>query len=172
VLKLNFKTAGAAFGRHVNAVKHYVGTLSDNEKKELLNNGRLEINVERQIITLLQEHLNVSYTVTPGFEMAGDQQIKVILDLRVTPQLLEEGYVRELIRAIQDTRKKLNLPVEEYISIHISAADTVRETIQRFEGLIKENVLVRNINFETRTDLQQHVEVKFDNELAKVSLIY
>ncbi|MBS4192737.1 isoleucine--tRNA ligase [Bacillus sp. FJAT-49705] len=172
VFKLNFKTAGAVFGKQINAVKQYVDNIQDAEKRALLDDGQLEIIVEGQTVTLLKEHINVEYVVATGFEMTGDQQLKVLLDVKLTPQLVEEGQVRELIRSIQDTRKKRDLPVEKYISIHISATDEIREKIQFFEGLIKENVLVHNISFGMQDDSEQHIEVKFGDEIVKVSLRY
>jgi len=104
---LNFKTAGATFGKQVNAVKKHVEQISDNEKKLLLAKGQLPIDLEELIFSLQKEHINVEYVVSSCFEMAGDQQIKVLLDLTLTTELVEEGQVREFIRAVQDTRKKL-----------------------------------------------------------------
>jgi isoleucyl-tRNA synthetase len=170
IFKLNFKTAGAAFGKLVNVVKEYVNQIPDTDKKSLLDNGQLKINVKGQTVTLEKEHINVEYEVSSGFEMIGDEQLKVILDLTLTPQLVEEGQVRELIRAIQDTRKKLDLPIEKYISINISASVDVEEKINHFEGLIKENVLVHQIKFETPNNSEQQIEVKFNDEIVKVSL--
>jgi isoleucyl-tRNA synthetase len=172
VFKLNFKTAGAAFGKMVNSVKDYVNQMPDREKKSLLDDGQLEIDVKGQTVTLLKEHINVEYVVSTGFEMAGDQQLKVMLDIKLTPQLVEEGQVRELIRAIQDTRKKLDLPVEMYISLDISATEESKEIIERFEGLIKENVLVHQISFDMLNDSEQHIEVKIGDEIVKVSFRY
>ncbi|HEY2420456.1 MAG TPA: isoleucine--tRNA ligase [Neobacillus sp.] len=172
VVKLNFKTSGAAFGKRVNAVKQYLDHIDDTEKRTLLGSGQLPILVEGQTVTLLKEHINVEYAVASGFEMAGDQLLKVIIDIRLTPQLVEEGQVRELIRAIQDTRKKLDLPVEQYISINISATDDRKEVIQRFEELIKENILVTDIHFDKLNDSEHSFEVKFADGIVKVSLRY
>ncbi|WHY77914.1 isoleucine--tRNA ligase [Neobacillus sp. WH10] len=172
VFKLNFKTAGAAFGKLANTVKEYVDQMPESEKKLLLEGGQLEIAVNGQMVSLLKEHINVEYIVSSGFEMAGDQQLKVLLDLKLTPVLVEEGQVRELIRAVQDTRKKLDLPVEMYISLDFSTTERSKEIIQRFEELIKENVLVHQLSFNTQNDGEQFFEVKFGDEIVKVSLRY
>lgn len=170
IVKLNFKTAGAAFGKLVNAVKEYVDHIPENEKKDLLDNGQLQIDVNGQPLTLKKEHINFEHQVQSGYDMAGDQQLKMILDLQLTPQLVNEGQVRELIRAIQDTRKKLDLPVEKYVGITFSATDFGKEIIQDFEDLIKENVLVNQIRFRTLDNTDKNLEVKFGNEIVKVSL--
>ncbi|MFJ5625107.1 isoleucine--tRNA ligase [Peribacillus loiseleuriae] len=172
VFKLNFKTAGAAFGKLVNSIKEHVEHITDNEKKTLLDHGQLQIEVKNQTVILKKEHINVEYIVSSGFEIAGDMQLRVLLDIKLTPQLVEEGQVRELIRAVQDTRKKLDLPVEKYISIKIFATEDIKEKLQRFEGLIKENVLVHHINFGILNDSEQLIEVKFDDNIVKVSLEY
>ncbi|MFD0048420.1 isoleucine--tRNA ligase [Actinomycetes bacterium NPDC127524] len=172
IFKLNFKTAGAAFGKVVNMVKEYVDQIQDAEKKSLLDKGYLQINLKGQTVTLEKEHIHIEYQVASGFVMAGDEHVKAILDVTLTPQLAEEGQVRELIRAIQDTRKKLDLPVEEYIAINISAIDDVKEKIQRFEKLIKENILVHNISYEKLNNSKQQIEVRFGDEMARVSLEY
>ena len=153
-------------------MKDYVDQMPDSEKKSLLEDGQLEIAVKGQTVSLLKEHINVEYIVSSGFEMAGDQQLKVLLDLKLTPILVEEGQVRELIRSVQDIRKKLDLPVEMYISLDISTTEESKEIIQRFEELIKENVLVHQISFDMLNDDAQFFEVKFGDEIVKVSLKY
>lgn len=170
VLKLNFKTAGAAFGKQVNAVKTYVEQISDSEKKLLLAKGQLQIELGELTFSLQKEHIDVEYLVSSGFEMAGDQQITVLLDLTLTTELVEEGQVREFIRAVQDTRKKLDLPVEKYIDIDISSTENSKEILQRFDDLIKENILVHQVSFETLNN--SHTEVKFGKEILRFSLKY
>lgn len=172
IVKLNFKTAGAAFGKLVNGIKEFVDHIPENSKKALLENGQLKIDVYGQPLLLKMEHIIVEYRVQSGYDMAGDQQLKVILDLKLTPQLVNEGQVRELIRVIQDTRKKLDLPVEKYVGITISATDFSKEIIQHFEDLIKENVLVNQIGFKTLDNTDKHLEVKFGDEILKISLEY
>ncbi|RDU37884.1 isoleucine--tRNA ligase [Neobacillus piezotolerans] len=172
VIKLNFKTAGAAFGKLVNEVKAYVNQLSNFEKGFLLENGQLKIEVNGQTVTLNKEHVHVDHVVALGFEIACDQQMKVLLDVKLTPELLEEGHVRDLIRAIQDTRKKLDLPVEKYIGVTVEASESSKEILQRFEALIKENVLVREISYCPLSESGNSFEVKFGDGAVKVSLSY
>ncbi|MDW0118288.1 isoleucine--tRNA ligase [Sporosarcina thermotolerans] len=168
--KLNFKTAGVTFGNLVNAIKSYLEHISREEKISLINNGQLQIDVNGQNITLQKEHINIEYAITEGFDLAGDQHVKVLVDTQLTEELLEEGRVRELIRAVQDTRKKINLPVEKYISIHLSATEATNEVILRFMGLIKDSVLVHSVNLKKIADSDQYFEVKFGEEIVKVAL--
>ena len=168
--KLNFKTAGAAFGNLVNAIKSYVEHIPEEEKTLFVNNGRLQIDVNGQEITLQKEHINIEYAISAGFDMAGDQHVKVLVDTKLTEQLVEEGRVRELIRAVQDTRKRINLPVEQYISIDLSATEATNAVILRFMGLIKESILVHNVNLKKIADSDRYFEMKFGEEIVKVAL--
>lgn len=170
LLKLNFKTAGAAFGKLVNSIKTCVENLSTLERNTFMDNGQLQIEVNGQKITLQKEHINIEYAISDGFDRAGDQHVKVLVDTQLSQQLVEEGQVRELIRAIQDTRKKLNLPVEQYISIDLSATEATNEVILRFMGLIKDSILVHTINLKKVADSDQYIEVKFGDEIVKVAL--
>ncbi|MBK3496330.1 isoleucine--tRNA ligase [Viridibacillus sp. YIM B01967] len=170
--KLNFKTAGAAFGKTVNSVKQYVERMPELEKQTILKHGELQIKVNEDLYTLKTEHVLVDYAVTPGFEMAGDQQLKVLLDVELSPPLIEEGQVRELIRTIQDTRKKLDLPVEMYVSLNIVGSTEIEEIILRFDELMRENLLVNEITFKPLEDSSQHIDVHLGVELVKVSMRY
>jgi len=172
IFKLNFKAAGAAFGKLVNVVKQYVERLTDEEKKLFLDNGQLQVKLNNQQAVLRKEHVIEERVVSADWQTAGDHHLKVLLDIKLTPELLDEGQVREFIRAIQDTRKKLNLPVEKYISIKISATDEIKERLQHFEGLIMENVLVHHIDFGKLDPSEQQFEVVFSKEIIKVSLNY
>ncbi|KGR77248.1 isoleucine--tRNA ligase [Ureibacillus manganicus] len=172
LLKLNFKTAGAEFGKLVNDVKKYVDQMTESDKRSLLTNGHLRLIVNGQTVELKKDHIVVDYEVVKGFELAGDDHLKVILDVTLTPSLLDEGQVRELIRAIQDNRKKLDLPVEKYISINFSATDETLSKISNHEDLIKENVLVHRITFEKQHRSQTQFEFYFGDEKVSVSLGY
>ncbi|KQL50879.1 isoleucyl-tRNA synthetase [Heyndrickxia shackletonii] len=172
LFKVNFKTAGTAFGKYVNAVKQYVDQLSDEEKKIFIDNGQIPINLDGQQVVLRKEHVTIEQVMSSGMVIAGDHQLKVLLDIKLTPELVDEGHVREFIRAIQETRKKLNLPVEMYISIKISASDKIKEKLQLYDGLIKENVLVHTIEYGNLNDDEQQIEMIFDKEIVKTSLIY
>ncbi|UDK96761.1 hypothetical protein EYB33_10825 [Lysinibacillus sphaericus] len=79
--------------------------------------------------------------------LAKENECRVLLDTHLTEDLLQEGQIRELIRTIQETRKKWQLPVEQYISLSISTdAETVK-IIQQYMALSKANVWLNDILF-------------------------
>ncbi|MFY3791900.1 isoleucine--tRNA ligase [Ureibacillus sp. MALMAid1270] len=172
LLKLNFKTAGATFGKLANYIKKYVEEMTEQNKKLLLTNGVQQIVVNDEMVTLDKNHIHIEHQVTSGFELAGDELLKVLLEVTLTPPLIDEGHVRELIRAIQDTRKKLDLPIDQYIDINISANDLTNDKIKVFVDLIKANVLVHNINFEKKHQSDAQFDLCFGEEMINVSFNY
>ena len=94
VFKLNFKTGGAAFGKLVNSVKEYVDDMNEHDKVSFLINGQQQFFVNGQTVILEKDHIIVEYQVASGFKLAGDEQFKVLLDVTLTPPLVDEGHVR------------------------------------------------------------------------------
>ena len=146
-LKLNFKTAGAAFGKHVNEVKKYVANLASEEKRKFLEEGRLEIQLADQNVELTQTYLLTDFQLKDGYTLAEDGGLKVLLYTALNEDLIEEGQIRDLIRCIQDHRKRLNYPIEKYITLQIHCDEDCQKLLRKFENLIKANVLVKDILF-------------------------
>lgn len=146
-LKLNFKTAGAAFGKHVNVLKKYVENLTPTEKGKFLAEGKLEMQLDNQSFELTPTYILNESQLKNGYAIAEDGQLKVLLYTTLNEELIAEGHIRDFIRCIQDTRKKLNYPIEKYITLHIHCDPECQELINKFERLIQANVLVEKIEF-------------------------
>lgn len=168
--KLNFKNAGAAFGKYVNAVKEYVMNLTDKEKDTLNSQGYLDFSVSNEPLKLLKEHVLKESIVKENYVLAENSACRVLLNTQLTDDLIEEGQIRELIRAIQDKRKKLNLPVEQYISINIVASQKLEWIIKKYESLMKENVLLNTIAFNVENSSSTKLEMLLLNEEVIVHL--
>ncbi|MOA37976.1 isoleucyl-tRNA synthetase [compost metagenome] len=65
----------------------------------------------------------------------------------ITPELEQEGWVREVVRAVQDTRKKLDLPIEKRVHLTLDVDDELRAAITAFENVLRENVLITDVSF-------------------------
>ena len=99
------------------------------------------------------------------YVLAEENGCRVLLDTQLTEDLLQEGQIRELIRTIQETRKKWQLPVEQYISILISADAETKKIIQHYTALLKANVLLNDILFGEVQSGENVIQAKiFDKE--------
>lgn len=161
-LKLNFKTAGAVFGKHVNDLKKYVENISSNEKETLIREGKLEVHLSDQSFKLDKTHVSTESHVKDGYTLAKEGTLKVLLCTQLTRELIDEGHIRDFIRCIQDNRKKLNYPIEKYIDLHILCTSECQELIVKFEKLIKASVLVQDIVFVSTIDSQPVVKYELD----------
>ncbi|EON72361.1 isoleucine--tRNA ligase [Lysinibacillus sphaericus] len=166
--KLNFKTAGAAFGPNVNKVKDYVVNLSATEKKSLQQDSAVKINIDGLEITLMQEHVLNESIVKEHYILAEETSCRVLLNTHLTEDLLQEGQIRELIRTIQDTRKKWALPVEKYISLAISADAKTARIIQQHEALLKANVLLNDLQFVQDSTVDTFIDTELFNEKVTI----
>jgi len=168
--KLNFKTAGAAFGAKVNNVKDYVVNLSDEEKNLLQQTGSVALTIDGDQLTLLQAHVLTESVVNDQYILAEETSCRVLMNVQLTTSLLEEGQIRELIRTIQDTRKKWQLPVEQYISISIAGSAKAKTIIQQHEALLKANVLLHDIHYVSADHGERTIETEMFDE--KVSIYF
>ncbi|MNJ48252.1 isoleucyl-tRNA synthetase [compost metagenome] len=83
----------------------------------------------------------------PGFASASGYGITVALNTDITPELEQEGWVREVVRAVQDTRKKLDLPIEKRVHLTLDVDDELRTAIEAFEQVLRDNVLITDVSF-------------------------
>ena len=167
-LKLNFKTAGATFGKHVNDLKNYLETISPSEQDSFLLNGELDVHIANQLFKLDRSHVLIESHVSEGYKLAEEGLLKVLLCTELTQDLLDEGFIRDFIRSVQDHRKKLNFPIEKYIDLHIQCSSECQAFITQFERLIKANVLVQQILF--TTSIESASSLKY--ELGEYPLVF
>jgi len=80
-----------------------------------------------------------------GYSSATNGEYTVTLDVALTTELRQEGMARELIRAIQEYRKNLNLPINMRVDIAVCADEELKVVVEKFKFLLQENVLMRNL---------------------------
>jgi len=106
-----------------------------------------------------QEDLIVTQTTQQGMEMASNQTYMVFLNTEITEDLRKEGLARELIRAVQQYRKELNLSVEQRVNLTFDASETMKGVIKQFQELLQNNLLVKEMNFGQQEDMK-YVELE------------
>ncbi|MFY3791821.1 isoleucine--tRNA ligase [Ureibacillus sp. MALMAid1270] len=169
-LKLNFKTAGTTFGKHVNDLKKYIDNISSIEKETLLKEGKIEVLTSGNYFELDMTHVITESQVQDGYTLAEEGPLKVLLCTKLTRELIEEGQIRDFIRCIQDNRKKMNYPIEKHINLHVLCSLECQELIVRFENLIKMNVLVQDIAFVSSIDSQSVIKYELGKNELKFTM--
>ena len=114
---------------------------------ELDATGTLKITIGGQEEALTKEDLLIESAQVSGYESNSDYGITVVLDTNLSEELIEEGFVREVVSKIQTMRKDAQFEVMDHIVFSVSGNDKVAEIIGRNEDAIKEDVLADEISY-------------------------
>lgn len=148
-LKLNFKVAGPKYGKYVNELQRYLQQIEPQQAKQAVQSGSLEYAAEDgEQLHVSLEDVVVEKVSKEGFASAAGKDCTVALNTTITVELQQEGLVRDIVRVIQDYRKKLNLPVEQRIHLVLDVDTDTKEALQRFDELFKRSVLLHKVSFE------------------------
>ena len=144
--KPQLKTLGRRFGKNINTVKEILAGLNGQQAmKELNETGTLTITVDGNEEKLTQEDLLIEAAQMEGYVSASDHGVTVVLDTNMTGELLEEGFVRELVSKIQTMRKEAGFEVMDHIAIGFVADEKVTGIFAKYGDAVKKEVLGEKI---------------------------
>ena len=148
VFKPQLKTVGPKYGKQLGAIKTYLAGLDGNAAMdELEAEGALKFIAGDVEVELTKEDLLIEMTQMEGYVSQNDHGITVVMDTNLTPELLEEGFVREIISKIQTMRKEAGFEVMDKINIYVEKNDKVIEILQRNKEEITSEVLANEVIF-------------------------
>ena len=145
--KPQLRTVGRKYGKYVNEIKEILAGLDGNQAMDTLNETDL-LSFETQDgtkVELEKEDLLIDMAQVPGFVSEGDNFVTVVLDTNLTPELIEEGFVREIISKIQTMRKEAGFEVMNHINVFQDGNDKLAEILKNHTEEIKKEVLADNI---------------------------
>ena len=140
--KPQMRTLGPKYGKMLNAIRTALAELDGNAAMvELNENGVLKLSIEGQDIELTKEDLLISTAQKEGYAAATDKGYTVAIDTNLTPELLEEGFVREIISKIQTMRKEANFEVQDHILIAYTGSEKATAIMSKNADHIASEVL-------------------------------
>ena len=144
--KPQLKTVGPKYGKHLNKIREYLANVDGSEAKaELDRNGVLALTFDGDAVALAEEDLLIELKQKEGFYAVTYKGVTVVLDTALTPELIEEGYVREIISKIQTMRKEADFDVMDHINIYVTGNDKITDIILRNKDEISTDVLADGI---------------------------
>ncbi len=144
--KPQLKTLGRRFGSRLNALKEVLANIDGNAAMQSLNEkGTVTVVVEGVEEELATEDLLIESQKTEGYVSDSDKGITVVIDTRLTPELIEEGYVREIISKVQTMRKDSDFEVMDNIKLYISGNELIQKVAKDNAEEIKRIVLAKEI---------------------------
>ena len=140
--KPQLRTVGPKYGKHLNAIKEYLANVDGNKAmSELKADGVIKFTADDTEIALAEEDLLIDVAKMEGYVTEGDNYVTVVIDTTLTPELIEEGYVREVISKIQTMRKDSDFQVTDRIKVYVTGNAKIADVMGKNADEIKRVVL-------------------------------
>jgi isoleucyl-tRNA synthetase len=144
--KPQLKTVGPKFGKLVGGIRNALASLDGAAAMEELNrNGQLKLDISGEEIVLSEEDLLIESARKEGFVSESDQNVTVVLDTNLTPELIEEGFVREIISKVQTMRKEAGFEVMDRIVLYAKENPVIARILTEHGEEIRSEVLADRI---------------------------
>ena len=167
--KPQLRTVGPKYGKHLGQIKQALASLDGAKAMaEVRETGALKLAADGQEIVLLEEDLLIDTAQKEGYVTESDNEIAVVLDTNLTPELIEEGFVRELVSKIQTMRKEAGFEVTDRIHVYVKDSQKIESIIKAHESEIKGEVLAEEITFGTTSGYEK--EWKINSEAVTMAV--
>ena len=144
--KPQLKTLGPKYGKFLGEIRKQLTELDGNKAMDDLNNtGFITLQVNGQDIQLEKADLLIEMTQMEGYVANSDKGITVVMDTNLTPELIEEGFVREIVSKIQTMRKDAGFEVMDRINVYVSGNEKIADLMERNAEQVKSVVLADDI---------------------------
>ncbi|MEY8266414.1 isoleucine--tRNA ligase [Lachnospiraceae bacterium 64-25] len=144
--KPQLKTVGPRYGKQLGGIREYLSAVDGTQAmKQLKAEGALRFEVDGVEISLGEEDLLIDVAQKAGFVTEADNYVTVVLDTNLSPELIEEGFVYEVISKIQTMRKDAGFEVMDHIKVAINGNEKVAGIVEANKAAISEKVLADEI---------------------------
>ena len=144
--KPQLKTVGPKYGKQLGGIREYLSAVDGTQAmKQLKAEGALRFEVDGVEISLGEEDLLIDVAQKAGFVTEADNYVTVVLDTNLSPELIEEGFVYEVISKIQTMRKDAGFEVMDHIKVAINGNEKVAGIVEANKAAISEKVLADEI---------------------------
>ena len=168
-IKPNLPVLGKQFGKLIPRIKEEIAKKNQMDLANTVKNGGVEyIEIDDTQIELNSENLLVTMQGKEGFAFSGEGEIGVVLDTTITPELEEEGILREILSKVQNMRKDSGFEVLDRINLYVSDNEKIEKIIKKFEDTIKHDTLALKISYdENRKD---YIESNINGEKLNIAV--
>ena len=151
--KPQLRTVGPKYGKQLGGIQKYLGSVDGNDAMDILKEkGALTFDVDGTEVSLAQEDLLIDMKQKEGYVTEADNTVTVILDTNLTEELIEEGFMYEVISKVQTMRKDSGFEVMDHIKVYISGNDRVADVVKKNENAISVKVLADEIVYGASCD--------------------
>ena len=148
--KPQLRTVGPKYGKLLNGIRTALAEINGTEAmNELRSTGLLTLDINGNKVELSEEDLLIETAQTEGYVTEADGDISVVLDTNLTPELIEEGFVREIVSKVQTMRKEAGFEVMDKIHIYAKDNDRILELMKNHKEEIMSEVLAEDMTLGT-----------------------
>jgi isoleucyl-tRNA synthetase len=171
-LKPNFRSLGQrGLGKEAQALKKSMGTLPSARAATLAASLMEGAQVVFDGVDLRREDVEIEFVAKEGFAAAGDRAGVVVLDTRVDAELLDKGFVNELVNRVQVARKEMGLEFTDRVRLSILGSARVGEIVRRFKDTIAAEVLAIEVSADTPVTGGYEREVDVEGEKVGLGVV-
>ena len=158
--KPQLRTVGPRYGKQLGGIKKYLEEVDGTAAmKQLKAEGALKFDVDGATVSLTEEDLLIDVAQKAGFVTEADNYVTVVLDTNLSPELIEEGFVYEVISKIQTMRKEADFEVMDHIRVAVNGNAKLAEIVTAHKAAISEKVLADEILIDTELSIQKEWNV-------------
>ena len=152
-IKPNLPVLGREYGKLIPQIKQAIESKNQMELAQKVKNGGAEtIEIDGTTIELNSENLLVTMQGKEGFAFSGEGELGVVLDTHITPELKEEGYVREVLSKVQNMRKDKGFEVLDNINLYVYGNEMLEEVVKKNEEMIMHDTLAVKVEYGKKTE--------------------
>ena len=171
--KPQLRTVGPKYGKQLGGIQKTLATLDGNAAMDQLNaEGAIKFDVDGVNVELTKDDLLIDIAQKPGYVAEADNTVTVVLDTNLTEELVEEGYVLELISKIQTMRKDSGFEVMDHIRVALNGNDKLSEVAARNEKAIADKVLAEEIVKNQELENTKEWNINGENVTIGVARVY
>lgn len=167
--KANFRTLGKELGPLMKAASVKIAELEQEAIQSILDGSTLSIEVEGKNVELTIEKIIVERLEKANLKVVNDGTLTVALDSEITEELKLEGYVRDLVRGIQNLRKESGLAVTDRINLTLSGCEELNKAYSIFADYISNETLADKIDWQEKSD-SSFTEIEADDKTWSAKL--
>ncbi len=147
--KPQLKTVGPKYGKLLNGIRTHLAELNGREAmKELENTGSLSFDIDGQNVVLSKEDLLIDTAQMEGYVTEEDNMVTVVLDTNLSQELIEEGFVREIISKVQTMRKEAGFEVMDKIVVYSAGNKKLEDLMKTYRDEILGDVMAADVRFD------------------------
>ena len=170
--KPQLRTVGPKYGKQLGGIQKHLAALDGNAAMDELNaDGALKFDVDGVAVELTKDDLLIDMTQKEGYVSQEDNKMTVVLDTNLTPELVEEGFVYEIISKIQTMRKESGFEVTDHIRVSINGNDKLSEIAQKNKEAISGKVLADELTSGAEYGVSKEWNINGENAVIAVERV-